>query len=51
MDNTHLAALEAKHAGLEARIDSELHRPVPDSTALAALKKQKLRIKEEMTRQ
>jgi hypothetical protein len=51
MDNTHLAALEAKHAGLEARIVNELHRPVPDATALASLKKQKLRLKDEMTRQ
>jgi hypothetical protein len=50
MDNVHLAALQAKHAGLEARIDHELQRPAPDLAALASLKKQKLRIKDEMTR-
>lgn len=50
MDNMHMAALEAKHAGLEARISSELQRPVPDTATVALLKKQKLRLKDEMTR-
>lgn len=50
MDNLHVAALEAKHAGLEARIVSELQRPAPDMAALASLKKQKLRLKDEMAR-
>ncbi len=50
MDNMHLAALEAKHAGLEARLINELQRPAPDATALAALKKQKLRLKDEIAR-
>jgi hypothetical protein len=50
MDNMHLAALEAKHSGLEARIVNELQRPVPDAASLAALKKQKLRLKDEMAR-
>ena len=50
MDNVHLAALQTKHAGLEARIVSELQRPAPDMAALASLKKQKLRLKDEMTR-
>jgi hypothetical protein len=48
MDNVHLASLQAKHAGLEARIVSELQRPAPDASALATLKKQKLRLKDEM---
>ena len=48
MDNVHLAALQAKHAGLEARIVNELQRPAPDMAALASLKKQKLRIKDEL---
>ena len=51
MDNMHLAALEAKHAGLEARIVSELQRPAPDMSAVAYLKKQKLKLKDEMTQQ
>lgn len=50
MDNVHLAALEAKHAGLEARIVNELQRPSPDAAAIASLKKQKLRLKDEMAR-
>jgi hypothetical protein len=50
MDNVHLAALEAKHAGLEARIVSELQRPAPDPAVLATWKKEKLRLKDEMTR-
>ena len=50
MDNMHMAALQARHAGLEARLNSELQRPAPDTAALASLKKQKLRLKDEMTR-
>lgn len=48
MDNVHLAALNAKHAGLEARIVSELQRPHPDEAALASLKKEKLKLKDQM---
>lgn len=50
MDNSHLAALQAKHAGIEALIVNELQRPHPDDTTVASLKKQKLRLKDEMTR-
>lgn len=46
MDNTHIAALQARHEGLEARLRDELNRPAPDGTILQTLKKQKLRIKE-----
>jgi hypothetical protein len=46
MDNTHIAALQAKHAGLEAQLRDELNRPAPDDAILQTLKKQKLRIKE-----
>lgn len=48
MDPNHVSALHAKHAGLEARIKDEIMRPVPDSFLLSALKKQKLRIKQEL---
>jgi hypothetical protein len=48
MDTTHISALHAKHAGLEARIRSETARPAPDSLLIAALKKQKLRLKQEL---
>jgi len=49
MDQAHMSALQAKHAGLEARIDEESHRPLPDMATLARLKKEKLRIKEELS--
>jgi len=45
---SHYSALEAKHAVLDRQIADESHRPMPDAAALAAMKKQKLRIKEEM---
>ena len=48
MQNQHISALEAKHAGLEALIVEESHRPAPDMAAIARLKKEKLRIKDEI---
>lgn len=48
MQTAHFSALEAKHAILEQRIDAETQRPLPDTAAIAALKKQKLLIKQEM---
>jgi hypothetical protein len=48
MQNAHLSALAAKHAGLERQITAESQRPMPDSRTLADLKKQKLRVKEEL---
>jgi hypothetical protein len=43
-------ALKSKHAALEAALDQESRRPIPDSTAVAELKRQKLRIKDELQR-
>lgn len=48
MENSHVSALSAKHAGLDARIKAETSRPLPDAILVASLKKQKLRLKEEM---
>lgn len=48
MATSHITALETKHAGLEAKLHDELNRPAPDEVAVHALKKQKLRIKEEL---
>lgn len=48
MQTAHFSALEAKHAVLERRISAETQRPLPDAVTLAALKKQKLLIKQEM---
>lgn len=48
METTHISALHAKHAGLDARIRNESTRPAPDSLLVAALKKRKLAIKQEI---
>lgn len=48
MESSHVAALQAKHEGLERRLREEMSRPAPDSSMVQALKKQKLKIKEEM---
>jgi hypothetical protein len=48
MHTTHQMALETKHATLDKRIADEIHRPLPDAIRLAALKKQKLKLKEEI---
>lgn len=44
--SAHTSALAARHADLEARLEAEAHRPLPDSAAIAQLKKAKLRIKD-----
>lgn len=48
MQSSHVEALKAKHAGLEARLHSEQLRPSPDIAMIQQLKKQKLKIKEEI---
>lgn len=50
MDTSHSSALQLKHAGLERQIEAELSRPMPDDAVVQSLKKQKLRIKEELER-
>lgn len=37
-----------RHKSIERAIEDELHRPVADSTRVRDLKRQKLRLKEEM---
>ena len=49
MDTSHMSALMEKHAGLERQIQDELNRPAPDDALVHALKKRKLRIKDEIT--
>jgi hypothetical protein len=46
----HVDSLRSKHARLEQMIDDEQHRPLPDQTTVSRLKKEKLRIKEEIER-
>jgi hypothetical protein len=45
-----LRTLEERHAALEARIAEEDNRPRPDADQLFRLKREKLRLKEEMER-
>jgi len=42
--------LKARHARLEHEIDEEVHRPLPDTIHVTDLKRQKLRIKEQIAR-
>ena len=49
MESSHVAALQARHEGLEERLREELSRPAPDSTMIQVIKKQKLKIKEELS--
>ena len=48
MSTSHLSALKSRHANLDEKIANEERRPAPDMAALAQLKKQKLKLKEEM---
>lgn len=49
MDQSHMTALATRHAGLDRRIHEEAQRPLPDAALISQLKKEKLRLKEEMT--
>ena len=48
METSHSSSLQLKHAGLERKIEEEMNRPMPDLAMLQVLKKQKLRIKEQL---
>jgi len=48
--DTHLSALEIKHATLEKSIDAEKCRPAPDTLKITELKREKLKLKEEILR-
>jgi hypothetical protein len=43
-----IEALREKHASLERALDEEVHRPLPNQDAVHDLKRQKLRIKDEL---
>jgi hypothetical protein len=43
-----MESLKAKHSDLETRIADEERRPHPDEVFISDLKKQKLRIKDEL---
>ncbi len=51
MNNSHLSALQNKHAELEQKLDREENRPLPDTTLIHSLKKQKLYLKDVMNQE
>ena len=48
MDKVQVDSLASKHAALHAMIDEEEHRPHPNEDLLHQLKKEKLRLKDEL---
>lgn len=48
--DAHLAELSQKHRALDRKIEEELARPTADGLRIAELKRQKLRLKDEMER-
>ncbi|HSR56050.1 MAG TPA: YdcH family protein [Alphaproteobacteria bacterium] len=48
--DAQIEKLKADHAGLEKEIEDELTRPYPDDQLIADLKRQKLRIKDQLLR-
>ena len=48
MASAHLASLNARHAALDASVAAEMRRPLPDQARLARLKREKLKVKEEV---
>lgn len=48
--DTHVEALTRKHASIDEIIEREEHRPHPDTMRLMQLKRQKLRLKEELNK-
>ena len=48
MVSSHVTALQSKHASLDEKLRAEMSRPSPDQSMIQSLKKQKLRLKEEI---
>lgn len=46
--DVRVVALKEKHHDLEMRIEEETNRPLPDTVLIAGLKREKLRIKDEI---
>ena len=43
-----VATLKTQHAKLEAKLDEETHRPMPDESAIKQIKRKKLQIKDQL---
>jgi len=50
MHNAHLDALASRHRMIEGQIAAEMRRPLPDPARLSRLKRQKLKVKDELAR-
>ncbi len=50
MNSAHVLQLTRKHSDLDAQIRDEQRRPESDAAALQMLKRQKLRLKEQIQR-
>jgi hypothetical protein len=48
--DAHLVELSERHRALDRKIEEELARPTADDLKIAELKRQKLRLKDEMER-
>lgn len=48
MANAHLESLTARHARIDASLAAEMRRPVPDAAMVTKLKREKLRLKDEV---
>ena len=48
--DAHLVELSEKHRSLDRKIEEELARPTADDLKIAELKRQKLRLKDEIER-
>lgn len=48
--DAHLVELTGKHNALDERIEAELSRPLADTIKIAEMKKEKLRLKDEIVR-
>lgn len=51
MSENHLSALRLKHAELEAQLEKEEARPLPDEDLIHRIKKQKLQLKDAMAQE
>ena len=50
MASTHLEALSSRHRVIDGEIANEMRRPVPDTARLSRLKREKLKLKDEIAR-
>jgi hypothetical protein len=48
--DAHLVELSEKHRALDRKIEEEMARPITDDLMIAELKRQKLRLKDEIER-